>query len=90
MGLSSRSSVCRGNCCFFFIFWKKLSSCSNSSTVIKVLSPERQPSAMGTLGRNCITKGGTDIGSQEVNPKPLVHTEESWERPLKIYIYWKN
>lgn len=38
---------------------------------------------MGMLGRNCIAKGGTDIGSQEVNPKPLVHTEESWERPFK-------
>lgn len=31
---------------------------------------------MQMLGRNCIAKGRTDIGSQEVNPKPLVHTEE--------------
>ena len=36
----------------------------------------------GRLARNYIAKGGTDIGSQEVNPKSLVHTEESWKRPL--------
>lgn len=44
---------------------------------------------MGTVGRNCIAKGGTDIESQEVNPKSLVHTEESWERPFKKKILEK-
>lgn len=62
---------------FNFFFWKELSSCSNSYTVIELLLPKKQPASNVEACQKPHHQGWEWHRSQEVSPKSLYYTEES-------------